>query len=860
MFHNHLGSLLAAGSVAAIVLATPAAGQVGDEQFYALPAQDLATSLREVATRSGRNIIAPSELVSGRQAPAVSGPFTAEGAVRLLLTGSGLDVRRVGDSLVIFRQNAGEERAGAEPAAEEEAIIVTGTNLRGGTPTSPPIVITRRDIEQTGATAVEQLMRQVPQNSGAGIGQENFAIPGAGPDITEHGAGVNLRGLGQRATLVLLNGRRLAPSGAGSFADISLIPLSAVERVEILPDGASAIYGSDAVGGVVNFLLRRRFEGVEASLTAGTATQGDGDVLAAGLTAGHSWASGNALLAYEYRRADEISARDRDYVINLPPDWSLAPAERRHSLFGAFSQDLGDAVRLELTGFFADRDTRRSYFLSTTSIPVDAQAEAQSLGGTVALVYDFAAGWSAELSGSYARSETDQRQNQAGGQGLINRLASLHDVFDLRLKLDGTLLNLPGGAVRTAVGAEQRRETYWSLFEAGSLQPNVKTSDRDVTALFAEVNIPLFSELNRRPGIERLIVSAAGRFEHYDQFGSTFNPKIGLHWDPVPWLTLRTSYDTSFRAPLLSESTGYYNAFLFPAALFYTNPAAAPQAVGLALVGSNPEIGPERSRSWTAGLALRPLGGLELSATYYAIRFSDRIGVPTPLLNVVGDPARASVVTLDPAVETTAALLGSAGQVLDFTGPGFTNGGATPADVRVIVDARTTNTAVTVTDGLDLAMRYAFEAGPSRFSVDLAGTIIFNFDEQLSATSPIDSILSTPYRPNGLRLRGAFSWTLAPFSLGMIANHVGAYTDDRTAVERPAGSFTTFDVSAAYELGGGRTPGMPDLRLGLVIENLFDEEPPRLVPDPGALRGLGYDPVNASARGRAVSLQLRARW
>ncbi|MCC5373064.1 hypothetical protein LMQ01_13930, partial [Staphylococcus aureus] len=83
-------------------------------------------------------------------------------------------------------------------------------------------------------------------------------------------------------------------------------------------------------------------------------------------------------------------------------------------------------------------------------------------------------------------SETDQRQNQSGGQGLINRLASLHDVFDLRLKLDGTLLDLPGGAVRAAVGAEQRRETYWSLFEAGNLQPNVKTSDRDVSALFAE--------------------------------------------------------------------------------------------------------------------------------------------------------------------------------------------------------------------------------------------------------------------------------------------------------------------------------------------------------------------------------------
>ena len=113
----------------------------------------------------------------------------------------------------------------------------------------------RRQRQHVGRAADGEACRRTPR---AGSTSENFRVVGAGADPTEHGAGLNLRGLGQRATLVLVNGRRLAPSGAGSFVDVSLIPLSAVERVEILTDGASAIYGSDAVGGVVNFILRRR--------------------------------------------------------------------------------------------------------------------------------------------------------------------------------------------------------------------------------------------------------------------------------------------------------------------------------------------------------------------------------------------------------------------------------------------------------------------------------------------------------------------------------------------------------------------------------------------------------------------------
>ncbi len=174
-------------------------------------------------------------------------------------------------------------RAGESAATRsDEDIVVTGTHVRSAPPTSPVLTISRRDIDEAAPSSVEELVRHLPQNLSAGVAQENFGVTGAGADITEHGAGINLRGLGQRATLVLVNGRRVAPSGTGSFVDVSLIPVSAIERIEILTDGASAIYGSDAVAGVVNIILRKDFRGLETMAQVGTSTDGGGRELLGG--------------------------------------------------------------------------------------------------------------------------------------------------------------------------------------------------------------------------------------------------------------------------------------------------------------------------------------------------------------------------------------------------------------------------------------------------------------------------------------------------------------------------------------------------------------------------------------------------
>jgi iron complex outermembrane receptor protein len=171
--------------------------------------------------------------------------------------------------------------------AQDIRVNVTGSNIkRVDSETAAPIeVITREDIKQTGLNTISDVVRRITANNNGSISDGFTAGFAAGATA------VSLRGLGSNNTLVLLNGRRLANNGFAddgqySFVDLNQIPFDAVERIEILKDGASAIYGSDAVAGVVNVILRQQFTGVTATGTAGTTYKGDGNVYKGAITAG----------------------------------------------------------------------------------------------------------------------------------------------------------------------------------------------------------------------------------------------------------------------------------------------------------------------------------------------------------------------------------------------------------------------------------------------------------------------------------------------------------------------------------------------------------------------------------------------
>jgi len=202
-----------------------------------------------------------------------------------------------------------------EQATNLDRITVTGSNIpRTNTETPSPVqVVTRQEIDRTGKTTVAEYLQTLTAD-GAGSIPKTFGNGFAGG-----GAGISLRGLGAGSTLVLLNGRRMATYGLADdgqkvFTDLSTIPLDAVERVEVLKDGASAIYGSDAIAGVVNIILRSDFQGAILRGSYGVSGDGDGDAKKATLTAGtgdlasDGW---NAFFSLDVGKTDRIQISDR---------------------------------------------------------------------------------------------------------------------------------------------------------------------------------------------------------------------------------------------------------------------------------------------------------------------------------------------------------------------------------------------------------------------------------------------------------------------------------------------------------------------------------------------------------------------
>ena len=204
--------------------------------------------------------------------------------------------------------------AGAQSNTNEvEEVVVTGSYI-AGTPedaAQPVDVLSSADLEKQGSPTVVQLVKTITAAQ-SGIGESNRYNGGAGT------ASINLRGFGASRTLSLMNGRRMADSPAAAFqgggADLNFIPTAAIGRIEILKDGAAATYGSDAVGGVVNFITRTDLDGLEVETEYTQIKGSDGDYHA-NLAWGQKFDAGNILIAAGYRHRSRLDIKDRDWGI-----------------------------------------------------------------------------------------------------------------------------------------------------------------------------------------------------------------------------------------------------------------------------------------------------------------------------------------------------------------------------------------------------------------------------------------------------------------------------------------------------------------------------------------------------------------
>lgn len=746
----------------------------------------------------------------------------------------------------------------AQPAEELDNIIVTGTSIRGVTnPASPVITFTRQDIDRSGLATLPEFIQTIPQNFNGGFTDVTGTVPGAaGPNgNSTQGTGIDLRGLGAEATLTLLNGRRLAPAGVGRFTDISTIPASAVDRIEVVLDGASAIYGADAVGGVVNIILRDDLEGAETAVRYETVTDGGRDSWRGSQALGTSWGSGSVFASYEFLTQAPLKNSERSFTADAAFPYDIASDNEIHNAFVSFSQELFGTTTLFTTANYSTRDT----FTNSATIDVNTRDfTIDQYGGVAGLEWELPGSWLVEVSTAFNRYESDSISTFPNFDILIES-ALESEVWSWDAKADGDIFDLPGGAVKLAFGAGTRNEKFVN---------NDTPSERDVRYAFAESLIPLVQPNSRIPGVNALEVSAAVRHEDYDDFGSSTDGKLGIVWTPIDGLQLRSTFGTSFRAPLLFESrpgrtsTAAVNA-IDPQSPTGTTPGLL--LTGSALSSIAPELGtplqPEESETLTIGVDFAPSSwtGFSASVSYFEIDFTDRIAAPgANFTNVLVEPAFSSVVTLNPTANQIDAALAASQTFRNFTD--IPDDELLDGGVAFLYDGRVTNLAGTTNRGLDLQVSYTRGVGQGNLGISLTGTYLLELEDRITPTAtPLDR-LNRYQNPIDLRLRGGLSWSTDRLNTSLFVNYADRYEDDRQTPESSISSFTTVDWTIGYELGGTNTPPLlRNVRLLFGAVNLFDRDPP-FVDGSSNLFNINFDRRNASPFGRVISLQFTKDW
>ena len=301
-----------------------------EPKYLEIPAGPAAERLVELAREADVTIVFDSKTANGHTTNAISGNLDVGSALRAMLDGTGLQFEFSSSTTIrvsvaprtpASRSSLlGKLHSGSTHPAPSGYLRVTpevvvpgekplaDVKAPAGTPLSRTMAV---DLGKRDILTTEEFASFLPQNFGGGPGEATTYGREAQTNPAL-GTGMNLYGLGSRATLVLLNGRRLAPSGsAGTFTDISNIPLSAIDHVDVIGDGASALYGADAIGGIVNFVLRDDPNVRESKANIGVRTPGSLGENLFQQSFGKVWDSGSGLLSAEYYDRDAVWASDR---------------------------------------------------------------------------------------------------------------------------------------------------------------------------------------------------------------------------------------------------------------------------------------------------------------------------------------------------------------------------------------------------------------------------------------------------------------------------------------------------------------------------------------------------------------------
>ncbi|MEJ0034951.1 MAG: TonB-dependent receptor [Gammaproteobacteria bacterium] len=885
---------------------------IADTQRIDIPAGSLLTALETLAKQTNVDLVYQDAQIEGLRTSGVAGELSAQDAVVKLLQGTPLEVRKDKASGAILitippasapatsslstkpsarnGEGQGEEKksfwswlrlaqsstpstsqtdardvsasngkgeGAVEGAAQSQKtlavdeVFVTGTRIRGGTSTSPLITIGAEKIREEGFTDLGEVIRSVPQNFSGG---QNPGVLGGSDDIANQnitgGSSLNLRGLGPDASLTLLNGRRMSYGGYVQAVDISAIPVEAVERIEIVADGASAIYGSDAVGGVGNVILKRDFDGATVGARYGTASEGGLTTREYTAVAGTTWASGGLIATYKDSSTDPVYSHQRDYTDTLFEPNTIYPGSDLRSGLLSAHQRLGDTVELRLDALRTKRTSLQYNAWSTGYYDYTQETTTSLVSPSIEI--SLPKDWSLSVSGSWGKDESlfgyATVITATGESSDYNLTCYCNESRAYEVSAEGPLFALGGGDARLAIGAGYRKNSYLSRNQVrGTVGDEGDESSRFG---YAELSLPLIGAGSVTAGAQRLVLTTAVRSEDYSSFGAVTTPKLGLIYDPGTDVTLKASWGKSFKAPTLLQKYQSRYAFLDPAP-YYGGVGYAPDATALMVTGGNPDLNAERARTWSASLAFHPaaLPNLEAELTGFDIDYTARVVYPIGNSSqALSNPINAPFIDYSPSAEQLAQLIATY-QFYNSTGADFD-----PRKVVALISDPYTNATGQKVKGADLSGSYWFDLGDSRLTIRGSASWLSSSQRTTVAQSAFDRA-GTLFNPAKLNSRIGAVWSLGGYTSSIFANYIDGVTD--TVAMRKTASFTTFDATLRYatEERGGAWSG---LELALSAQNLFDRAPPLYTPS--FYTYVPYDSTNYSAIGRLLSASISKHW
>lgn len=920
----------------------------------------------------------------GIRTRAVVGAFDPHAALAFLLEGTGLAAEWSSEQFVWVRKIdsgpstqarivGGDDQQGSPGSAQPvpefglssapmDQVLVTGTLIRGvDAITAPLITLVNGQIGETGYVGAQSMIDNTLLFTSNNTPREDY---GGVVGNFGSGQGINLRDLGVSATLVLVDGQRQPLSGLnGSFVDVSTVPSAAIDRIEVIPDGASALYGSDAIAGVVNIRLKQDFDGAESSVRYAFG-EGGGDETVASQIFGSKWDGGHGMVLYEYTDRTSVPYASRSYAANpdkrpeggddfrtvdsnpgnilnpvtflpsfaIPPgrtgralsvnqllpgqvnlqnQWlgrDLYPQRTSHSFYATVDQELSSTIKWFFEARLDRREDRQEdqATAETLTVPASNAFYVDPFGRTpyVSVAYSFfddlgnayqssrtvtataatgvkvdlTNGWQSTLSVSNGVEDgyvsvynlvnpkalpvaladssrvTAFDPFGAGSNTSESTLNQIRDVQgdqalfrvpELSTLTDGPLFSWNDTSAKLAMGLDLRQESLRTHTTLTGYADDRGTYQREIGSVFGELAL-------RVP--EHIEVSLAGRYEHYSDFGSTLNPKVGIRWTPWSSAKLRASWGTSFRAPDLPDLVTSKNA---SGLLVLPDPKSPTgQSVVLYETGNLPHMHEERAATWTLGLDLAPpmIPGLKTSLTYYSIDYQDRIAQPAlgSYLSILEEEAVwGEVIQRNPAPATVMAIC---------NGPGFQG---TPSNCQstpptVIVDYRVRNLSTTIAKGIDLNIEQPFDNALGFFRWSAQEAYILTFGQAVTDSAPVTSVANTVGNPIKVKARATLSWSqrraaLSGLSIQLAENFQGSYLDNQSMPNRRIASYSTADAQVGYVSGEGDR-WFENLRISLGATNVFNRNPPFVNSQ------YGYDQANTPPLGRLFAISLKKNW